>query len=126
VKSDAPVREYKAMTGTGRAVARRAARDRPGLPRVESCSVCRRPVAALIGGGLGANESLICSECVDAMYDALDQHLATISPEDLGEAAEMTTEEEYEAALDREHEWHLGPDGALLDGPPDEWAPWRR
>ena len=66
------------------------------------CSICRRPAAALVGGGLhgsGSNaERLICSECVRQIHEALDQHLATIDPADLGEAEdlELTIEQEYE------------------------------
>lgn len=113
VKGRPPRLETKATTSAARAVAQRTARDRPGLPRVEPCSVCRRPAATLVGGGLGANESLICSECVAAMLDALDQRLATISPEELDEAAELTSEQEFERALTDEMLWELQGDGSL-------------
>jgi phage head maturation protease len=129
VKRGRPLRlETNATTSAARAVAQRTARDRPGVPRVESCSVCRRPAAALIGGGLGTNESLICHECVAAMLDALDQRLVTITPEELDEAAELTTEAEYERALTDEMLWELQGDGSLTPdtGDPARGRAWGR
>ncbi|MHA6626257.1 hypothetical protein ACU61A_12550 [Pseudonocardia sichuanensis] len=103
------------------------ARTRPGLPTVVPCSICRRPAAALVNGGLRAmDERLICSSCVAVIHDALDQHLGTIGPDELAETEELTSEDEYAAALDEQRQWHLDADGYLLDGPPDEWAPRRR
>jgi hypothetical protein len=84
------------------------------------------PAAALVNGGLRDGEQLICTSCVQVMHDALDQHTATISADELDEAAAITSEDAYAAALDEQREWHLDGDGYLLDGPPDEWAPRRR
>ena len=48
------------------------------------------------------------------MTEALGEHVATIGPADLDEAAEMTSEHEYAAALDGEKEWAMQPDGPLV------------
>jgi hypothetical protein len=116
---DVPM-EYKATISAARAVAQRASFcDRPGIPRVEPCSTYRRPAAALVGGGLKPTEALICAECVRAMRSALDAHVATISPEELDEAAEVTSEEAYEQALSDEILWDLEPDGTLVEASDD-------
>jgi hypothetical protein len=96
------------------AVTRPSFRDRPGVPRVVTCSVCRRPAAALVGGGLRPGEALVCADCVGVMTAALDEHVATIDPADLDEAAELTTEQAYDAALDDEQVWAMQPDGSLV------------
>ena len=97
----------------------RSVRDRPCLPRVVPCTTCRRPAAALIGGGLMPDEALICDEYVSAMTSALDEHVATIDPADLAEAAELTTEQEYERAMADEQEWAMLPDGELVPAESD-------
>ena len=96
-----PVLEVKAG---GPVRSRPSLRDRPGLPRVVACSACRRPAAALVGGGLKPSEALICADCMGVMTSALDEHVATIDPTDLDEAAELTTEQAYDQALGGEQE----------------------
>lgn len=88
-------------------------RDRPGLPRVTGCSVCRRPAAAVVGGGLRPGEALICADCVGVMTGALDEHVATIDPADLDAAAAVTSEQAYDQALDDEVRWDVLADGTL-------------
>jgi hypothetical protein len=83
------------------------------MPRVVACSVCRRPAAGVGPGGLGDGESLVCADCVKVIADTLDEHVATIDPADLDEA-ELTSEQEYEAALDGEQGWAIQPDGTLV------------
>ena len=97
-------------------------RDRPGMPRVVACSVCRLPAAGVVPGGLRDGEALICARCVQVMTDALDEHVATIDPADVETVfgdPELTTEQEYAAALDGEQRWGLEPDGTLMPATDD-------
>jgi hypothetical protein len=59
---------------------RSAVRDRPGVPRVVPCSVCRLPAAGLVGGGLRTDEALVCAACVQAMTGALDERVSVRDP----------------------------------------------
>ena len=111
------------------------ARNRPGIPVVVPCSICRRPAAALVGGGLRGSgsqaERLICSECVRKIHEALDQHLATLDPADLGavEELEMTIEQEYERARASENAFEMTSDGTLVresDVDPTTGRAWQR
>ena len=89
------------------------------------CSVCGRPAAAVVPGGLRAGETLICSRCVEVAGETAEGATTTISPEDLAEldhaGPELTSEEEYAQALDAEQRWQLAVDGELIeetdDGP---------
>jgi len=81
-----------------------------------ACSVCGRPAAALVSGGLRADERLICGQCLAVMDDARDARLATIGPDELDEAAAVTAEDAYLAALADEQEWHIRADGTLSRG----------
>jgi len=77
-------------------------------PARPACSVCGRPAAAVVPGGLRAGESMICPRCVGVADDHTDT--ATISAADLAELdelddVELTSEEEYEQALAAEGDW---------------------
>jgi hypothetical protein len=101
------------------------------------CSICHRPAAALVGGGLrggdagGQAERLICSACVQTINEALDRHLAALDPADLDEAEELevTIEQEYERARERENAFELTGDGMLVhesDVDPTRGRAWQR
>jgi len=114
VKS-APALGIKAMTGV------LPARRRAGMPTAAPCSVCGRPAAAVVPGGLRAGETLICPRCVEVADDDTDTDTAVLDADDI-EAAyrltedELTSEEEYEQALDADVEWDLLGDGTLTRG----------
>ena len=74
--------EYKATTGV------LPARRRAGMPTAAPCSVCGRPAAAVVPGGLRPGEMLICTRCVEV---ADDHHTdtATISAGDLTDLDEL-------------------------------------
>jgi len=116
VKS-APPLEIKATTGV------LPARRRTGMPTAAPCSVCGRPAAAVVPGGLRAGETLICTRCVEVADDDTDTSTdtAVLDADDLAAAYrltedELTSEEEYEQALDAEVEWGLLPDGTPTRG----------
>lgn len=105
--------------------ARPTLRDRPGVPRVVACSLCRTPAAGVVPGGLRDGEALICARCVQVMNQALDEHVATIDPADVETVfgdPELTTEQEYAAALDGENAWNMLSDGTLARADEDEDA----
>jgi len=84
---------------------------RAGAP-VE-CSVCERPAAVVVPGGLRRGERLICPRCVEEGTDT-----ATIDADDLIDAyqltdPELTSEQEYDEALDNEVRYQMEPDGTL-------------
>ena len=103
--------EYKSTSG---AVA--AQRRTGGMPTAAPCSVCGRPAAAVVPGGLRAGETMICPRCVEVADDHTATDTATISAGDLAELAELTSEEEYAAALSADVEWQLLADGTLARG----------
>jgi len=112
VKS-APALEIKATTGV------LPARRRAGMPTAAPCSVCGRPAAAVVPGGLRAGESMICPRCVEVAEN--DTDTAVLDADDIAAAYrltedELTSEEEYEQALDAEVEWDLLGDGTLSRG----------
>jgi len=121
VKS-APPLEIKATTGV------LPARRRAGMPTASPCSVCGRPAAAVVPGGLRAGETLICPRCVDQVADDhTDTDTARITAGDLADLdelgqVELTSEEEYDEALGADVEWDLLADGTLTRtadrGPP--------
>ncbi len=113
--------EYKSTSGV------LPARRRVGMPTAAPCSVCGRPAAAVVPGGLRAGESMICPRCVDQVADDDTTDTATISAGDLADLdelrqVELTSEEEFEQALDAEQEWHLESDGTLARGPRNQWG----
>ena len=108
VKS-APALETKATTGV-----LPARRRTGGMPTAAPCSVCDRPAAAVVPGGLREGETLICPRCVEVADD--DTDTATISAGDLAELDELTSEEAYEQALADDVEWELLPDGTPTRG----------
>jgi len=120
IKGGSPPRlEYKSTTGV------LPARHRAGMPTATPCSLCGRPAAAVVGGGLRAGESLICPRCVEVADD--HTATATISAGDLAALDELgedelTSEQAYAQALGVEVEWDLGPDGTLARGPRDPWG----
>ncbi|GAA5140383.1 hypothetical protein GCM10023320_78000 [Pseudonocardia adelaidensis] len=61
------------------------------------------------------------------VHDALDEHTATVTADQLAEVEELTTEQDYAAALDDEQLWDLEPDGTLTEADEDERSPraWR-
>jgi len=70
----------------------------------------------VVPGGLRAGESLICPRCVEVADD--DTDTAVLDADDIAAAYrltedELTSEEEYAAAMDNEQEWHLLDDGCL-------------
>jgi len=103
IKGGSPPRlETKATTGVV------AAQRRVGMPTATPCSVCGRPAAAVVPGGLRAGESMICPRCVEVADDHTDT--ATISAGDLAELDELgedelTSEQEYAQALGAEGDW---------------------
>jgi len=113
--------EYKATSGVV------AAQRRAGMPTASPCSMCGRPAAAVVPGGLRAGESLICPRCVEVADDHTDTDTCAdttvISADDLADAyrgladPELTSEEAYEQALADEIDWELEPDGTLTRGP---------
>jgi len=107
-----PVLETKATTGVA------AAQRRTG-PAASECSVCRRPAAAVVPGGLRAGEQLICARCVETVGETAEGDTATITPEALAEldqaGPELTSEEEYAEALAAEQRWELTVDGELTE-----------
>ena len=127
VKDAQPALETKATSGVVAPQRRRA-----GTPVATPCSVCGRPAAAVRSGGLRRGERLICRRCVDEAAEGTttdtdtdtDTDTSVISADDLADAyqgladVELTSEEEYDAALDNEQEWHLPGDGTLGRGPP--------
>jgi len=123
VKSAAPALETKATSGV------LPAQRRAGMPVASPCSMCGRPAAAVAPGGLRAGESLICSRCVEVADN--DTATAVLDADDIAAAYrltedELTSEEEYDAALDAEVEWHLESDGTLARGSRDPWDRNRR
>ena len=86
------------------------------MPTAIPCSVCGRPAAAVVPGGLRAGETLICPRCVEVADNHTDPDTDTISAGDLAELAELTSEEEYAAALSADVEWQLLADGTLARG----------
>ena len=120
IKGGPPPRlEYKATTGV------LPARRRVGMPVASPCSVCGRPAAAVVPGGLRAGESLICPRCVEVADNDADTDTAVLDADDIAAAYrltedELTSEEEYAAAMDNEQEWHLLDDGCLARGPRTE------
>jgi len=119
IKGGPPPRlETKATTGV------LPARRRVGMPVASACSVCGRPAAAIVPGGLRAGETLICPRCVEVAE--IDSDTAVLDADDIAAAyrltnVERTAEEEYDAALDAEVEWHLESDGTLARGSRDPW-----
>ena len=122
VKDAQPALETKATSGVVAPQRRRA-----GTPVATPCSVCGRPAAAVRHPmGLRRGERLICRRCVDEAAEGTttDTDTSVISADDLADAyqgladVELTSEEEYDAALDNEQEWHLPGDGTLGRGPP--------
>ncbi len=108
--------EYKATTGV--LPARRSA---GGMPTASPCSMCGRPAAAVVPGGLRAGESMICPRCVEVADDHTDTDTARITAADLAALDELgedelTSEEAYEQALDAEVAWDLLADGTLARG----------
>ena len=122
IKGGPPPRlEYKATTGV------LLARHRAGMSTATPCSVCGRPAAAVVPGGLRTGETLICPRCVEVADDHTGTDTATISAGDLAELDELgedelTSEQAYAQALGVEVEWDLGPDGTLARGPRDPWG----
>ncbi len=119
--------EYKATTGV------LPARRRAGMPTAAPCSVCGRPAAAVVPGGLRAGETLICPRCVEVADDDTSTDTSTdtavLDADDIAAAyrlteddAELTSEEEYDEALGADVEWDLLADGTLTRtadrGPP--------
>ena len=105
----APVLETKATTGVA------AAQRRTG-PTAAPCSVCGRPAAAVVPGGLRAGETLICPRCVEVAENDSDTDTAVLDADDIEAAyrltdTELTSEEAYEQALADDVEWELLPDG---------------
>jgi len=84
VKGAAPVLETKATSGVV------AARRRAGAPVASPCSVCGRPAAAVVPGGLRAGETLICSRCVEVADD--HTATATLSAGDIADLDELTSD----------------------------------
>ena len=114
VKS-APALEIKATTGV------LPAQRRTGMPTAAPCSVCGRPAAAVVGGGLRAGEALICPRCVEVAENDSDTDTAVLDADDIAAAyrltdTELTSEEAYEQALRDDFEWDLLPDGTLARG----------
>lgn len=114
VKGARPGYEVKA---TAAGPSRPTTRNRPGLTRVIACSVCRLPAAGVVpGGALRDGQSLICARCVGVMNEALDERVATIDPAEIEEVfgePELTIEQEYEQAVEREEEYRMQPGGVL-------------
>ncbi len=114
VKS-APPLETKSTSGVV------AAQRRAGMPTATPCSVCGRPAAAVVPGGLRAGETLICVRCVDQVADDdtdTDTDTAVLDADDIAAAyrltdTELTSEEEYEQALGADVEWEMLADGTL-------------
>jgi len=107
VKGTAPVFETKATTGVA------AAQRRTG-PAASTCSVCDRPAAAVVPGGLRTGESLICPRCIEVAEN--DSDTAVLDADAIAAAYrltedELTSEEAYEQALADDVEWELLPDG---------------
>ena len=109
--------EYKSTTGV------LPARHRAGMPTASACSVCGRPAAAVVPGGLRAGESLICPRCVEVADDDTDTDTdtAVLDADDIAAAyrltdTELTSEEAYEQALRDDFEWDLLPDGTPTRG----------
>ncbi len=126
--------EHKATTGV---VA--PARRRAGTPAAVAipCSVCGRPAGAVVPGGLGRGESLICGRCVAEAAEGTtttdDVDTSVLSADDLADAyhltdVELTAEEEFEQALTDEVRYQLEPDGtvALATDDPARGRTWGR
>lgn len=69
-------------------------------------------------GSLQAGERLICAACLDTLTAALAVDLVTLDPADVAAAEqldepELTSEEEYEAALRQDRDWELDAHGEL-------------
>jgi len=123
--------EYKSTSGV------LPARRRAGMPTAAPCSVCGRPAAAIVPGGLRAGERLICRHCVEEAAEGAttDADTSVLSADNLVDAyrltdVKLTSEEEYAEALDTEQEWHLLGDGTLARGSRNPWggdrgAAWR-
>ena len=104
--------EYKSTSGV------LPARRRAGMPTAAPCSVCGRPAAAIVPGGLRAGETLICPSCVEVADDDSDTSTdtAVLDADDIAAAyrltdTELTSEEAYEQALADDVDWELLPDG---------------
>jgi len=123
VKS-APPLETKSTSGVV------AAQRRAGMPTATPCSVCGRPAAAVVPGGLRAGETLICVRCVDQVADDdtdTDTDTAVLDADDISAAyrltdTELTSEEAYEQALADDVDWELLADGTLTRGSRDPWG----
>ncbi len=108
--------EYKSTSGV------LPARHRTGgMPTASPCSVCGRPAAAVVGGGLRAGEALICPRCVEVAENDSDTDTAVLDADDIAAAyrltdTELTSEEAYEQALADDVEWELLPDGTPTRG----------
>ena len=104
------------VKAAGPARPRPTMRDRPGMPKVVACSVCRLPAAGVVPGGLRDGDALVCARCVAVMTEALDEHVATIDPAEVeavfGEQ-ELTSEQAYDQAVDDEVRWDVLADGTL-------------
>jgi hypothetical protein len=104
----------KATTSAARAAAQRTNRNRSGLPVVIPCSVCKMSAAGLINRPASDRDTvLICASCCRVMAEALDAHLATIPADQLAEAKELTSEQEFARAVTDEMLWELQGDGSL-------------
>ena len=108
IKGAPPRLEYKATSGVV------AAQRRVGMSLASPCSVCGRPAAAVVVGGLRAGESLICPRCVEVADN--DSDTAVLDADDIAAAYrltedELTSEEAYEQALADDVDWELLPDG---------------
>jgi hypothetical protein len=66
------------------------------VPTAGRCVACHRPAAAVVGARatpMDADEvRLNCRSCLDAINSALDEHVATISAEDLADVEDLETE----------------------------------
>jgi len=120
VKGTAPVFETKSTAGVV------AAQRRAGGPAATACSVCNRPAAAVVPGGLREGEQLICQRCIEVAGETAEGATATLTPEALAEmdhaGPELTSEEEYAQALDAEQRWQLTADGELTEETADDPA----
>jgi len=117
VKGGPPPRlETKATTGVV------PARRRAGMPVASPCSVCGRPAAAVVPGGLRTGEQLICQRCVEVAGETAEGATTKISVARLAEAGRITTEDAYAEALAAEQLWELESDGTLTEATDDDPA----
>jgi hypothetical protein len=124
-------REFKSTGGVG--IGAVNAVNRARLFRAVTCSVCNQVAAGVDGIGMPDGHKLICTSCMDVL-DNLAVEAGTITAAQLSEAAalddagELTSEEEYDAALDAEQLWDLNADGTLNPAAdePERWSAWGR